>query len=1429
MIVYAACSMSREAGAMADRVELYGMDAEGAKPQRHMMSGRAHAKAAGDCHNRRRLPMRAVLGLAAALAVASAPAALPVSAYAAGTTATADDQTNAVVINVRDYGAVADSSEDAEPGIVKALEEAKKATDAGKSVVVSFPKGRYDIYPDKAFKRTLYVSNTTGADTSVAEKSIGILVEGMNNVTIEGNGSQFMFHGKMTTFAALESENVTFRNYSVDFQVPTVVDVTVESVEGNSAIVYVPECYNYRVENGGVTWSSDASPYSGETYWSTRNAMNYTQRYDTVSGLTWRGDTNNNPLFRNSTITDAGNHRLKITWSNRPDEVRPGMCYQMRPTKRDHPGTFLWKSKNVVLSNLDIHFLHGFGMVGQSSENITLDDVDFQADMTRGHTTTGYADFIQMSGCKGNIEVKNCSFSNPHDDPINVHGTYLQVTRRISDHKIEVTYQHHETSGFPNYFVGDKVEFFQKSNLLQATSGQYTVTAVDGPDGRGGSMGEGSGSLTKIILTFEEALPEEVRANSCVAENVTYTPSVYIHDNVFKETPTRGVLVTTRGKVRIENNMFDGMGMAAIFISDDNNSWYESGHVEDVTISGNVFKRGAAQAILVDPTRYPTGSDQTVHRGIKIENNTFFTSNGSQTCMAVDAKSVNGLSVKNNRFLRLDAGVQLQLAEGSSELTVGQNAQLSATASSSAIDGQLFWMGHCRNVEFMGNEYDGGLNARLSAAGMDPSNVTFTDDAAKLNADSKQATGDEVVYEPSDPAVLMVSSNGTVTANAPGTATVTMRVRSGSRLVHGGSKTFTVSGDADAARAEDAGAAEAKTAAVSSDAFLAEDSSVTGTAAGITFSPETTGYFTTATTQERALSYHFAARDANAKITATFNDAAVEATGTATLGAGINVLEVTVAAPDGITTRTYRFVVLRSGDSAAALASLTVDGAVVELKDGEYAYAVRKDEAGEAVIAAQPASATSRVLLSANGGEIADGHVQLHAGLNKVSILVVPETGAEPTRYELSIKVPQADNAVLEQLSIDGASLDSAFDSDTLEYHATTNVSELTLTAQAQEPKATVELVMGKTVVAKGTGSLTAPFAVRTGETPAQVRVTSPDASEVRTYKVQILATGELYLSDMVWSSATAGDNREVKRDASVDGADLTLWNGKEAKTFEKGLGTHANSEIQIDLTGRGYTTFNAQVGVDYETNLKPNEANVIFEVCVDGVKRFESPVMHTGDAFVSTGDIDVTGASMLKLVARGKDNIYSAHADWADAKLSKVFEVKRYAVKAASANDEAGSVALEGVDDDGTVEVAAKVTAQAEAKDGYVFAGWFNADGEALSDDAEYTWTVYADASIEARFTKKGTDSGSGGNQGTGGSGNTGNGSSQGTGGASSNQTGSGNATAGVNKPSKPSKDKQGLAQTSDDSLMLMVAFGMAATLCLAIGVRLRRNSMRA
>ena len=38
-----------------------------------------------------------------------------------------------------------------------------------------------------------------------------------------------------------------------DFQVPTVIDMTVESVEGNTATIYIPECYNYEVSGTTIT------------------------------------------------------------------------------------------------------------------------------------------------------------------------------------------------------------------------------------------------------------------------------------------------------------------------------------------------------------------------------------------------------------------------------------------------------------------------------------------------------------------------------------------------------------------------------------------------------------------------------------------------------------------------------------------------------------------------------------------------------------------------------------------------------------------------------------------------------------------------------------------------------------------------------------------------------------------------------------------------------------------------------------------------------------------------------------------------------------------------------------------------------------------------------------------------------------------------
>ena len=670
------------------------------------------------------------------------------------------------IISVLDYGADPSGVKDSAIAIQKAI-EAAKAVDG--PVVIDFPKGEYQIYPDKAAERELYISNTVGTNQSHKIKKIGILLENMNDVTIEGNDSLFNFHGKMTTFAAIKCENVVFQNYKIDFQVPTVIDISVESITENSATIYIPECYNYEISGTSLLWKSDKSPYTDQAYWTSTNSMNYTQIYDLKTGLTTRAD---NPIFNGvSSIEDLGNNRVMFKYSTKPASIKAGLSYQMRPTIRDHAGAFIWESKDVKLKNLDVHFLHGFGIVGQLSENITIDDVDFETPKGSGRTTAGYADFIQMSGCKGLIEVKNSTFSNPHDDPINIHGIFLQVVERISKNKFKVRYMHNETAGFPNFYDGNEVEFMTKGNMIPVENSIAKVVSVEGPTGNSSAS-----NLTDIIITLDRDLPEEIIANQYVVENITYTPSVKISNNVFKETPTRGILVTTRKPIVIEDNIFDGMGMAAIYISNDAQGWYESGPVKDVTIRNNIFKRSGKgtktqPVIYIDPTNPTVSKDKTVHENIKIYENKFYMVDTN----VLGAKSVNNLVFENNEIYRLDPNLEISLKSDNADIKVGDSVAINSNISATSLNSDLYSFNGCKNVLLKANSYDGGLKINASLSNMNNSDVKVEEEEENvvLNGSPNLLNPvGKIYYRSSDENVVRVSDSGKVLALGEGIADI---------------------------------------------------------------------------------------------------------------------------------------------------------------------------------------------------------------------------------------------------------------------------------------------------------------------------------------------------------------------------------------------------------------------------------------------------------------------------------------------------------------------------------------------------------------------------------------------------------------------------------------------------------------------------------
>lgn len=105
--------------------------------------------------------------------------------------------------------------------------------------------------------------------------------------------------------------------------------------------------------------------------------------------------------------------------------------------------------------------------------------------------------------------------------------------------------------------------------------------------------------------------------------------------------------------------------------------------------------------------------------------------------------------------------------------------------------------------------------------------------------------------------------------------------------------------------------------------------------------------------------------------------------------------------------------------------------------------------------------------------------------------------------------------------------------------------------------------------------------------------------------------------------------------------------------TYERGIGTHADSRFDINLNGNAIR-FSAFAGLDDEVDSYDNTgASCRFTVLLDDKPVFQSPVLQASDSAVHI-DIDITGGKILSLIVDGGgDGTHWDHADWAMAKIT--------------------------------------------------------------------------------------------------------------------------------------------------------------------------------
>ncbi|MFC8509260.1 NPCBM/NEW2 domain-containing protein [Streptomyces sp. NPDC057411] len=143
--------------------------------------------------------------------------------------------------------------------------------------------------------------------------------------------------------------------------------------------------------------------------------------------------------------------------------------------------------------------------------------------------------------------------------------------------------------------------------------------------------------------------------------------------------------------------------------------------------------------------------------------------------------------------------------------------------------------------------------------------------------------------------------------------------------------------------------------------------------------------------------------------------------------------------------------------------------------------------------------------------------------------------------------------------------------------------------------------------------------------------------------------TAPAWASDLVWLKAGNGwgppeRDRSNGESAAGDGHPLTL----AGTTYEKGIGAHADSDIEVYLGGR-CSAFTAQVGIDDEID---GYGEVAFSVEADGEVLWTSPKLTGASATVPV-DVDLTGARHVHLRVTDTNGSKSGdHGDWADARF---------------------------------------------------------------------------------------------------------------------------------------------------------------------------------
>ncbi|WP_193315991.1 right-handed parallel beta-helix repeat-containing protein [Flavicella marina] len=516
---------------------------------------------------------------------------------------------------------------------------------------IIFEKGEYHFYPNKGVEKFVYISNHCDLMVNTA-----FPIDGFKGLTVDGQGSTFIFHGVMIPFLVNQSDNIHVKNLTVDWKnsFHSEGKIVATNEKNKSFDMAISKDFPYEIRNEQIYF---IKPYYEHTlgqsilYDTLRKAIAFnTEAY---TDITSKGKTKHR--FKKDNIKykydhderapeykDIG-HEYKI----KAVQLKPGLVRIYNHRKKLPPiGTILTMkgeqgvnrvspafrvthSTNFNATNVNIHHAGGMGIIAENSSNLTLDN--FNITPSKGRMVSTTADATHFVGCSGKVTLKNCTFQNQLDDALNVHGTYQKIVDILGKNKIGVRMMHHQQKGFTIGKPTENIGFVRLENSFFPYK-KNKIKQIEYVNSR------------YQIITFQSKLPNDLKVGDLI-ENLDGYPELLVQNCNISNNRARGLLISNPVKTIIENNFFS-TEMEALLIPVESGYWYESGNAVNLIIRNNTFQDCQHSGFNRGVIRFVTDDDNEniAFKNIEITGNQF----NHFDNLLLEIANTDGLLFKNN-------------------------------------------------------------------------------------------------------------------------------------------------------------------------------------------------------------------------------------------------------------------------------------------------------------------------------------------------------------------------------------------------------------------------------------------------------------------------------------------------------------------------------------------------------------------------------------------------------------------------------------------------------------------------------------------------------------------------------------------------------------------------------------------------------------